>query len=146
MILKIYKNKSPDNKIGKDLELLEEYDGNLNNEVSMMDIKFTLQNIGLKNIKKMNYIFVVELGRYYFITNVNLISQSTIEIECKCDVLESFKSEILENEVVTKRQENYNNRYLNDDLFKIYQNPKYLIREFPKAFSGDTRLLVYIGS
>lgn len=41
-----------------------------------------------------NYIYVSEWGRYYFVTNVTYISNTTKSFSCEVDVLASFKSQI----------------------------------------------------
>lgn len=41
-----------------------------------------------------NYIYVSEWGRYYFVTNVTYISNTTKAFSCEVDVLASFKTQI----------------------------------------------------
>lgn len=41
-----------------------------------------------------NYIYVSEWGRYYFVTNVVYISNTTKQFSCEVDVLASYKSQI----------------------------------------------------
>ena len=41
-----------------------------------------------------NYIYVSEWGRYYFVTNVTYISNTTKSFSCEVDVLASFKTQI----------------------------------------------------
>lgn len=41
-----------------------------------------------------NYIYVADWGRYYFVTNVVYVSYNTKEFSCEVDVLASFKTQI----------------------------------------------------
>lgn len=145
MILKLYTNKSADNKIGKSLTELTELDGTLTHQTSMLNLEVRLVDLSNAIIKKMNYAYIDTLDRYYFITDIILENNKVVTIKCKCDVLESFKIEILEQTVITKRQENYNNRYLFDDKFKTYSNPINLIKKYGKGLTGSSTLLTYIG-
>lgn len=146
MILKIYTNNSADNKLGKSLTLLTELNGTLTEQTSILNLQVRLVDISTSNINKMNYVYIDTVDRYYFITDIIVENNGVVVIKCKCDVLESFKSEIREQTVITKRQELYNNRYLFDDDFKIYSNPLNLIRKYGVSFGDHCTLLTYVGS
>lgn len=42
-----------------------------------------------------NYVYIPAIKRYYFIDEINIKSEKTFELRLKCDVLESFKEDIL---------------------------------------------------
>lgn len=53
-----------------------------------------------------NYIHAPDLGRYYYIDNVVLLTGSRAELQCSVDVLMSYASEIKGLSCVVTRQEN----------------------------------------
>ena len=66
-----------------------------------------------------NYVYIPDLRRYYYIDNY-IMENGFVRIECKVDVLMSFKNEILSEKVIAARSSNRYNLYLPDDKFKMY--------------------------
>lgn len=63
-----------------------------------------------------NYVYIPSFGRYYFITNITGMTGHRYEINCKCDVLESFKTQILALPVILDSTQNTgSNKYLNGE-------------------------------
>ena len=50
-----------------------------------------------------NYLYCPDLGRYYYIDNVTLLTGARAEIQCSVDVLMSYKEEILSLEAYVVR-------------------------------------------
>lgn len=69
--------------------------------------------------QSVNYVYVKELERYYYIRNWTMDNGFVI-LECEVDVLMSFKKAIKEQNVIVSRQEHKYNLYQNDDRFKLY--------------------------
>lgn len=68
------------------------------------------------NIKGINYAYVPELARYYFVGDSTLESGNTMIIPCECDVLMSFRSDIVNLKCVCLRNQHKFNEYITDDL------------------------------
>ena len=83
---------------------------------------------------------------YFYITDIVVIDQTLYEIHCHVDVLMSFKSGIRSNKAVIARQQSLRNLYLNDGVFKTYQNPHVSIKPFPGGFTDHTYILAVAGS
>ena len=66
-----------------------------------------------------NYVYIPDLRRYYYIDNY-IMENGFVRLECKVDVLMSFKNEILSEKVIAARSSNRYNLYLPDDKFKMY--------------------------
>ena len=64
-----------------------------------------------------NYVYLEDLRRYYYVTNITL-SQQRMYVELKVDVLMSFANEIMLQSVILERQENQDkyNTYYHDNL------------------------------
>lgn len=62
-----------------------------------------------------NYIYISELNRYYFIDSITSIDNTHSLIQCRCDVLMSHKTEILEAVVKCVQSTNSSSYYYNTD-------------------------------
>ena len=69
-----------------------------------------------------NYIYVAELERYYYIKDW-IMENGHITLECEVDVLMSFKDAIKKQNVIVSRQEKKFNTYQNDERYKLYNYP-----------------------
>lgn len=50
------------------------------------------------NLRQFNYCVITDLNRYYFIDDFELINSEVIRVSLKLDVLETFKSDILDSD------------------------------------------------
>lgn len=57
-----------------------------------------------------NYLYISNFNRYYFIVNKNLDKAGLAIISCECDVLMSFKTNILNSVQLVVRSEDLNNK------------------------------------
>ena len=69
--------------------------------------------------QNVNYLWLGDLERYYYIRNWTM-ENGYIILDCEVDVLMSFKDAIKEQNVIVSRQENKYNTYQNDDRFPLY--------------------------
>ena len=84
------------------------------------------------SLDRFNYVDASSsLGRKYFITGVRSIGYQRYEVDCKTDVLYTWKSEILANTAVIRRQEKLFNLYLDDPDFHVYNYEKIQTLQFP---------------
>lgn len=93
-----------------------------------------------------NYMTIPTFGRAYFVNNITSVRNGVFEISAHVDVLSSFKTQIRGNTAIIRRQENNWNLYLNDGVFKVYQNPMVLTKEFPTGFDAPEFVLAVAGS
>lgn len=126
MTAKLYYNKSDKKYVNKDLEAIT-YDGSdhidveFKDDTSIVNPAFILRT--QSKVLTANYIYVPDLNRYYYI-NDYVVSHQRIFINCHVDVLMSYKSSLMDKNVIAKRSENRYNLYLPDDKFKLYNYPK----------------------
>lgn len=138
-------NNSEKNKLDKDLITISAISGTLKNETSIVD-PIILIEVDLTNLINCNYITIPSFGRSYFVTNIRSIRRNLVEVSAHVDVLSSFATQIRNNAAIVRRQENNWNLYLNDGVFKVYQNPMVLTREFPTGFSTFEFVLAVAGA
>lgn len=92
-----------------------------------------------------NYMTIQEFNRQYFITNIKALRTNVYEISAHVDVLSTYASDIRTNTALLRRQENKWNLYLNDGVFKVYQNPTVNTFPFPSGFSTKEFVLAVAG-
>lgn len=94
-----------------------------------------------------NYCWLSEFDRYYYLTDVDFINGQYIT-KWHVDVLMSFKDDIKRNKSLIQRNTNYNDLYLQDNEFKIeqYTNDRYLkFNSTPFSISTNTFLMGVLG-
>lgn len=89
----LYKNISESNKIGKTLVDGTAILGDLKDETSVTNPVILIES---DNPTQFNYAHIPIFGRYYFITDIVCVRSNLWRITLRVDVLESFKSEILQ--------------------------------------------------
>ena len=115
MQIKFYKNSSEKNKIGKSLSSELTLNGNLRDECSITSPSILVEATSLVDY---NYCYIPEFKRYYFISDITSVRNNLWRVSLKCDVLESFKKDILNLSCIVDKQQNqsYNN-YIDDGSY-----------------------------
>ena len=116
MILRLYRNNSERNCINKIIRNERVLSGALRGETS---IKTPVIRIaGDENTVLYNYAFIDEFNRYYFITDIKAIRNGIWEISFLCDVLMSFKDDILNSYAVINHTYQYDTSdYLSSEIW-----------------------------
>lgn len=132
MTLRLYKNKSDKNVVSKTItQSGSDISGTLREDCSIINPVISIQ--GLTDLK-VNYAYIPEFGRYYYINNI-VCKGKLYELHMHVDVLMSFGTEILDNTAVISRQQSMYNLYLQDGVFKTYADNHYQIKQFPSGFN-----------
>jgi len=138
-------NNSERNKINKDITNIETLTGNLRATTSIIDPVIVIEG-DLSDYVDCNYMTIEEFNRSYFITNIRSLANDLIEITAHVDVLYSFKDEILNNTGIIRRQEEKWNLYVDDAVFRTYQNPVVYTQPFPQGFGSPHFILAVAGN
>ena len=80
-----------------------------------------------------NYAYCSNFGRYYYILSIDELPGHRKGVQCVCDVLKSFESDILALPVFVERNENTDQSYINDPSVTTKNR---MITTY-KAFSGN---------
>ena len=144
-----YFNKSATNVVDKELQ--QEFDvvGTLRGGSSVIDPVLLIEaNAPGFHANDVNYIYVQEFRRYYYITNIISTNHKMWEIHCHVDVLMSYREQIRQQTAIVARQETKYNLYLDDGIFMTYQNPKIQTKVFsnPSPFETQEFVLIVAGS
>lgn len=121
----LYNNTSDNREINKNIT-----------EISTIDVTLYMDTNLLKPVLKVktfinnaNYIYVPNLGRYYYIDNYTLSNQC-VYLHCSVDVLMSYKTELLNTECLISRSETDYNDNIVDTLAPITENTAYTVKNF----------------
>lgn len=142
--VKAFQYNSPNHYINKQLIDVATYTGNLREETSVINPVFEIETSS--DLSQMNYIWIDELHRYYYVTNIVSVATNLWRVYCHVDVLMTYKPTILAHEAVIARQQSLYNLYLNDgNTFKVTQRSKIVQKQFPNGFTGSSYVMITAG-
>lgn len=139
MKARFYINLSDDNVAVKNLQQITETDVEYkyDTERGAPTLYISTNKV---NVSKCNYVYLEAFNRYYFATIT--VSQQHVVVECTCDVLSSFWTNIADLPAIIDRQQNTYNLYLSDSDFRTYQFDNVAFKNFPST--PFTKNLEYI--
>lgn len=143
MTIRFYINYSPANKIGKDLryygdgEPLGDFTGDFLEDTSYKTPSIEIAPDIWYNqlLTAYNYVYIVELNAYYFITDKVIEENNIIRFNLELDPLETYKSYILKS---TGRAESYQNsteKDINNNTITNKESGFTKIVEYPRDFT-----------
>lgn len=144
MELILYKNKSDDKVVTKDIEQLIVLNGTLREGCSIINPIIKVEAINNSIASVCNYAKIAQFGRYYFVRDI-IFTGKLYELHMHVDVLASFQTELKALDAVIARQEKRYNLYLQDGFFKTYQNPHVSVKQFPNGFDTQQFVLAVAG-
>ena len=144
MQIKLYKNLSEVNTIGKTLTEESVRTGTLKDGCSVLSPSVVLTG---ENLSGYNYAYIPQFSRYYFIKEITSVKSGLWEISMRVDVLETYKDSIKANTAIIKRQEKIWDMYINDEKFKAESTNKTATIMFPQNhFNTVNFILTVAGS
>lgn len=108
MIVKTYNTDSGLNVINKFIDFVTDIDVKFKDEVNIYTPIIFLKYDDLIDF---NYVYIDKFKRYYFIETVEVFPNKIYHLTLKCDVLMSFKDDILNSHGNIISQTNYNDYY-----------------------------------
>lgn len=143
MIIKFYNTTSANNVINKILENETEFEIQLKDTTNVKTPKIILRSDTPINF---NYAYIEKFKRYYFVDNIELYPNKIYNIYLHCDVLETYKDDILKCEGnITQQKQNVNNYY--DSGYKTEVRKEVDIYKSDVTLSDEetTNILITIG-
>ena len=98
MELKIYNNNSNTNVLNKNITLVSTLDFSLKIDNSILQPVLIL-----KNYSNGNYCYIEEFKRYYYITDIKLLTGGLYQLQLEVDVLMTYKDVIMNNPITTSK-------------------------------------------
>lgn len=112
MLIKLYDTKCDNNVINKVLTNEREFDIKFKDRTDIIAPVIILRS---DSLILSNYAYIPEFNRYYFVSKIELYPNNIYNISLRCDVLESFKTEILESSGFINQQTKNVNKYFNSN-------------------------------
>lgn len=140
MTITLYKNESEKNKINKILTTVVTLTGTLRDSSSIINPEIVIE---YDNPTGFNYCYIDAFNRYYFVTNITVINNKLLKLSLKVDVLESFKTSILAQNIIIDKSTSNVDEYLPDDNLVVNVKTKTDIVNFPSGLleSGEFILI-----
>lgn len=114
---------SPPNKIVKDYReeirvsnVVLKIDTSVRNPVFILDLDEIEKVSDISNI---NYLHWFQTGRYYYVTDIRFLRGRLVELACRCDVLYTFRDDILNSTQFCVRSGNKFTSLLPDENYQI---------------------------
>lgn len=139
----LYQYGGSPNTIGKNATLVDTLTGTFRDSVSISNPVFTIERqspIGF------NYVYIEAFDRFYYVNGVSADLKNIVTVSCTIDVLETAGNSVKDFQAIIRRQENKYNLYLDDGIFKAYQNTKHKIIAFPNPFTDYSYILAIAGN
>ena len=144
MVAKIYKTKSAPNVVNKVLtevvafeEVIFKDATSLLNPTIIINGVSNASSYTIEDIGTSNYFSIPKVNRYYFITDITMMSGGRVAITGKVDVLMSFKTDILGSTQLIVRQEKKTNNYLIDTDIPLSSKKQVIEHEFGDSISDS---------
>lgn len=144
--LMLYQNSSSNSRIDKSVSHLHTYSTLTLKEPTSIQSPTIRLSASDTNVVKGNYAYIPKFDRFYYVTDVRSLPGGLWEIDLKCDVLMSFRDEIIDNTVLFNHSEGAYNLYLNDGTLQVDSRPRVKIKRFPNGLDvNGTYVLIMAG-
>lgn len=144
--LMLYQNSSSNSRIDKSVSHLHTYSSLTLKEPTSIQSPTIRLSAGDTNVVKGNYAYIPKFDRFYYVTDVRSVPGGLWELDLKCDVLMSFREEIIDNTVLFNHSEGAYNLYLNDGTLQVDSRPRVKIKRFPNSLDvNGTYVLIMAG-
>ena len=141
MLMKLYTTKTPNNTIGKVLENETEYNIKFKSQADRTKPVVVLMN---ETMIDFNYAYIPDFNRYYFVESIEVTPNKIYNISLRCDVLESFKNDILASSGFVNQQTTPN-KYYNSDYQTEIKKEVDVIKSTVTLDTTKSTILVTIG-
>lgn len=141
MLMKLYTTKTPNNTIGKVLENETEYNIKFKTKADRTKPVVVLMS---ETMIDFNYAYIPDFNRYYFVESIEVTPNKIYNISLRCDVLESFKNDILKSSGFVNQQTT-TNKYYNSDYQTEIKKEVDVIKSDVTLDTTKSTILVTIG-
>ena len=104
MEIVLYSTTDGENVINKDLDEKYRFNIKMKKDTDIITPTIILNDKSMMDFNSCNYCYIEEFNRYYFIRTVENLSNHIWALVMECDVLESFKNDILNSDAEINRR------------------------------------------
>ena len=142
MLLKLYNTNSETNRINKVLTDETEFDVRLKDKSSVVNPVLVLKSETYINF---NYAYIPKFQRYYFVDDISVFPNKMYLLTLRCDVLTSFKDDILKSYTRIVEQTNSNAYYDSNLKSEVRKEVDTYMSNVSFDLTADSMVLVTIG-
>lgn len=142
MLLKLYNTNSETNRINKVLTEETEFDVRLKDKSSVVNPVLVLKSETYINF---NYAYIPKFQRYYFVDDISVFPNKMYLLTLRCDVLTSFKDDILKSYARIVEQTNSNAYYDSNLKSEVRKEVDTYMSNISFDLTADSVVLVTIG-
>ena len=142
MLLKLYNTDSETNRISKVLTDETEFDVRLKDKSSVVNPVLLLKSETYINF---NYAYIPKFQRYYFVDDISVYPNKMYILTLRCDVLTSFKDDILKSYARIVEQTNSNAYYDSNLKSEVRKEVDTYMSNVSFDLTADSLVLVTIG-
>ena len=143
MNIKLCSSASEVVAINKDISIIDDVSATIKGALSVENPVLILQY--KSDIQSnVNYVYIPEYNRYYFVTDIINLTGGRYELHCKVDVLMSFKDYILNLSCIVDKQSSKDNAnmYLDDGSFVVQSKEFVDTINFPRGFNDNGEFIL----
>ena len=104
MEIKLYITEDSDTVMNKDLTLIATFDIQMRDTQNVSAPILILGEIEGVDLKTVNYAYIDEFKRYYFIRTITVGQNNIYTLAMECDVIETYKEDILNSSALISRR------------------------------------------
>lgn len=142
MLLKLYNTNSETNRIKKVLTDETEFDVRLKDKSSVVNPVLLLKS---ETYISFNYAYIPKFQRYYFVDDISVFPNKMYLLTLRCDVLTSFKDDILKSYARIVEQTNSNAYYDSNLKSEVRKEVDNYMSNVSFDLTADSMVLVTIG-
>ena len=142
MLLKLYNTNSETNRINKVLTDETEFDVRLKDKSSVVNPVLVLKS---ETYISFNYAYIPKFQRYYFVDDISVFPNKMYLLTLRCDVLTSFKDDILKSYARIVEQTNSNAYYDSNLKSEVRKEVDTYMSNVSFDLTADSMVLVTIG-
>lgn len=142
MLLQLYNTNSETNRINKVLTDKTEFNVRFKEESSVINPVLMLKSETYLNF---NYAYIPKFQRYYFVDDVSVFPNKIYLLSLRCDVLTSFKDDILKSYARIIEQTNSNAYYDSNLKSEVRKEVDTYMSNITFDLTADSVVLVTIG-
>lgn len=128
--INLYKNSAEPNKVDKtaDLSTVGTISGVLRQECSLINPEIIIQ---YDKPPDFNYCYIANFGRYYYVENIVSMRQNLWRVRLRCDVLMTYKTQILNLTArIARQQYTYSYRQIDSEI-PFTNDPEITVQDIP---------------
>ena len=114
MTLELMNTSADKRYLSKSASVVKKVTCKIKEGTSIINPTVIIGKMSASSIKKCNYAYISDFGRYYFINDIIETTASQLEISMHVDVLNTYKSQIRSISTLILRQENIYSPYYED--------------------------------